>query len=106
MPDSYAGRDTDGLAYLLHRLKHPQAPPLLLADWPEDERLAGFARELQARLSAPMLAAVIAELERMLAIYRERGAQVRCLHSRAALPAPRVRFCDAACEAAFLVDRA
>ncbi len=105
MPDPYAGRDTDRLAYFLHHLKHPQAPPLLLANWPEDEQLAGFARELHARLSAPVLAGMIADMERMLAIYRERGAQLHCLHCRCALPAPRMRFCDAACEAAFYVER-
>lgn len=105
MSDPYAGRDTDRLAYFLHHLKHPQAPPLLLPHWPEDERLAGMARDLGARLSAPVLAGVIADIERMLTIYRERGVQLHCLYCHATLAAPRLRFCDAACEAALYAER-
>ncbi|HEY7295404.1 MAG TPA: hypothetical protein VH916_10195 [Dehalococcoidia bacterium] len=104
-PDPYAGRDADRLAYLLHRLKHPDAPPLLLAGWPEDERLASFARELHARLSAPVLASLIADMERMLAIYHERGEQLHCLQCHTALAAPRMRFCDAVCEATYHAER-
>ena len=106
MSDPYAGRDTDRLAYFLHHLKHPQAPPLRLAGWPHDEQLAGFARDLNARLSAPVLAGVIADIERMLAIYRERGAELHCLYCHAALEAPRLRFCSTACEAALYADGA
>jgi hypothetical protein len=105
MSDPYAGRDTDRLAYFLHHLKHPQAPPLRLDRWPEDERLADLARDLSERLSAPVLAGVIAEMERMLAIYRERGAELHCLYCHAALAAPRLRFCDTACEAALYAER-
>jgi len=105
MSDPYAGRDTDRLAYFLHHLKHPQAPPLLLTHWPEDERLAGLAHDLSARLSMTVLAGVIADMERMLAIYRERGAELHCLYCHTALPAPRLRFCDAACEAALYAEQ-
>ncbi len=102
MPSPYLDREADRLAYLLHRLKYPDAPPLLLTDWPEDLQLISFATDLRRLLPKSTVAAIIADLERRLAYYRQHGSMPRhCAHCMSTLSDGRAHFCSPACQAAF-----
>src|SRR5579859_4767579 len=102
MPAAYLGREADRLAYLLHRLKYPEAPPLLLTDWPEDLQLISFATDLRRLLPRSSVSAIVADLERQLAFYREHGSMPRCCaHCHSTLAVLRAHFCGPACQTAF-----
>ncbi len=102
MPAAYLGREADRLAYLLHRLKYPDAPPLLLTDWPEDLQLISFANDLRRLLPKSTVAAIVADLERQIAFYCEHGTMPRfCAHCQSELTDLRAHFCGPACQTAF-----
>src|SRR5436305_8443337 len=102
MPVSSPSREADRLAYLLHRLKYPAAPPLLLTDRPEDLELVSVASDLRRVLPRSSVAAVIADLERQLAFYREHGTLPRrCAQCQQLVSEGGEHFCSAACRTAY-----
>lgn len=106
MTNPYAGREADRVAYLVHRLKHPDAPPLLLPNWPADPELDTLARALRHELSAEAVAELIAQFEETLRELRARQGALRCQHCLEPLAAPRRQYCGALCEAAAVVENA
>ena len=106
MTDPYAGREADRLAYLLHRLKHPGAPPLLLPDWPDDPELEQRADAAHAVLSAQALADLMAAIGETLLICRASIGALRCQYCLTPLAPPRRHYCDAVCEAAATAESA
>jgi len=106
MTNPYARREADRVAYLVHRLKHPDAPPLRLPHWPADPELDTLARALRHELSAEAVAGLIAQFEETLRDLRARAGALRCRHCREPLTAPRRLYCGAPCEAAAIAENA
>lgn len=102
MPSPYLDREADRLAYLLHRLKYPDAPPLLLTDWPEDLQLISFATDLRRLLPKSTVVAIVADIERRLAYCRNHGTMPRqCAQCMSTLDDGRAHFCGPSCQTAF-----
>ncbi|HZQ35697.1 MAG TPA: hypothetical protein VFD32_07180 [Dehalococcoidia bacterium] len=102
MPASALSREAERLAYLLHRLKYPDAPPLLLTDSPEDLELVSVARDLRRVLPKIIVADVIADLESLLAYFDEHGTLPRrCAHCQQGVAESGAHFCSAACRTAY-----
>ena len=98
------GADLPRLTFLLHRLRYPDAPPLLLTDTPADLRLVAFAADIHRLLPKSCVSMVLADLQAHLIGYGERGSLSRsCAHCHGPLADRCEYFCGAPCRNAFYV---